>query len=266
TNMADGVEKSSNQNSETKSSESAPPREKTLYEETDKEDYGYYFYPDRKGGQETSTWRQILEGRGAARKLKCERNVMWCMDKHPMVRLMAGALKAHGCPVNLKRHVSCEKCKSKVNGGFDPKNNQVVVCHNNSTALGVCCSVLAHELTHAFDQCRAKANFEDVRHLACTEIRAANFNHCSFSAAWAEGDAAMFGERLKAAHQTCVKRKALSSVVLVRNIPVEEASKIVDSVFDKCYNDLEPVGRIPRKGSKDPVRALNEGYMYGYRS
>ena len=53
-------------------------------------------------------------------------------------------------------------------------------------------------------------------------------------------------------------------MVIVRNISSEAAMEIVNSVFDKCYNDLEPVGRIPRKASRDPHRALIEGQMYGY--
>ena len=64
--------------------------------------------------------------------------------------------------------------------------------------------------------------------------------------------------------QQCVKSKALQSVLMVRNVPVEKAMEIVDKVFDKCYNDLEPVGRRPRKNSRDPNRALLEGQYYGY--
>lgn len=51
---------------------------------------------------------------------------------------------------------------------------------------------------------------------------------------------------------------------MVRNVPVQEAKEIVDSVFDKCYNDLEPVGRQCRKNSRDADRALIEGQFYGY--
>ena len=30
--------------------------------------------------------------------------------------------------------------------------------------------VMTHELIHAFDDCRAKVNFRDIKHLACTEV------------------------------------------------------------------------------------------------
>ena len=64
--------------------------------------------------------------------------------------------------------------------------------------------------------------------------------------------------------QECVKRKALMSVLMVRDVELEKATKIVDKVFDKCYADLEPFGRIPRRNSRDPQRMLAEGRMYGY--
>lgn len=64
--------------------------------------------------------------------------------------------------------------------------------------------------------------------------------------------------------QDCVRSKALMSVLMVRNVTPEKALEVVDKVFDKCYQDLEPVGRIPRKNSRDPERALVEGSLYGY--
>jgi inner membrane protease ATP23 len=44
----------------------------------------------------------------------------------------------------------------------------------------------------------------------------------------------------------------------------KEAWKVVDSVFDKCYNDLEPIGRRVRRNSYDRERAYRERYFYGY--
>ena len=64
--------------------------------------------------------------------------------------------------------------------------------------------------------------------------------------------------------QTCVKNKAMQSVVVVRNVSIEKAMEIVDKVFDRCYYDLEPVGRIPRKYTRDADLALIEGELYGY--
>ena len=52
--------------------------------------------------------------------------------------------------------------------------------------------------------------------------------------------------------------------MLVRDIKQEEAKKVVNKVFERCYKDLEPFGRIARSRSNDPYRFLAEGSMYGY--
>ena len=64
--------------------------------------------------------------------------------------------------------------------------------------------------------------------------------------------------------QTCVRRKALMAVLTVRNISQEEGMAAIDRVFERCYNDLEPFGRIPRRKSRDPQRILTEAFLYGY--
>lgn len=36
-----------------------------------------------------------------------------------------GALKASGCEIDIRRHISCEVCDHSVTGGYDPFLNQV---------------------------------------------------------------------------------------------------------------------------------------------
>lgn len=50
----------------------------------------------------------------------------------------------------------------------------------------------------------------------------------------------------------------------VRKITAEEALAAIDRVFDKCYNDLEPIGRRIRRNSTDMQRAYLEAPYYGY--
>ena len=61
-----------------------------------------------------------------------------------------------------------------------------------------------------------------------------------------------------------MKNKALMSILVVRNVSHDEAVRVVDKVFDRCYADLEPFGRHMRNNSKDPEFALAESSMYGY--
>ncbi|CAO2582134.1 Mitochondrial inner membrane protease ATP23 homolog [Lemmus lemmus] len=151
-------------------------------------------------------------------------------------------MKHSGCAVNKGRHFSCEDCDGNVSGGFDASASQIVLCQNNIRNQAHMSRVVTHELIHAFDHCRAHVHwFTDVRHLACSEIRAASLS----------GDCSLVNEifrlrfGLKRHHQTCVRDRAALSILAVRNISREEAQKAVDDVFESCFNDREPFGRIP---------------------
>jgi len=64
--------------------------------------------------------------------------------------------------------------------------------------------------------------------------------------------------------QECTKKKAILSVMMVRDVDEAKARSVVDRVFSRCYADREPFGRIPRFGSRDPELMLAEGKLYGY--
>ena len=87
--------------------------------------------------------------------------------------------------------------------------------------------------------------------------------HCSIASGMFAGSVSLFD--LKKAHQKCVKQKAVASLVAVRpNADKRKMWEIVDRVFDKCYNDLEPIGRRVRRNSGDMNRAFRERFHYGY--
>ena len=117
-----------------------------------------------------------------------------------------------------------------MSGGYDQENNQVVLCENNCKTQGKIEDILAHELIHMYDYCTAKINFQKISHLACSEVRASSLVSCAkpnFS---------------YVSHESCVKSKAADSVKLIKNLSPEEASLEVKKIFQKCYNDLEPLG------------------------
>ncbi|XP_020947566.1 mitochondrial inner membrane protease ATP23 homolog isoform X4 [Sus scrofa] len=161
---------------------------------------------------------------------------------NPYVKLLLDAMKHSGCAVSKERHFSCEDCNGNVSGGFDASVSQIVLCQNNIRNQAHMNRVVTHELIHAFDHCRAHVDwFTNIRHLACSEVRAANLS----------GDCSLLNEifrlhfGLKQHHQTCVRDRAILSILAVRNISREVAQKAVDEVFESCFNDHEPFGRIP---------------------
>ena len=152
--------------------------------------------------------------------------------------LLIDAMRHFGCAVggaNAWRHMVCEECSPDVEGGFDVTTNQVVICSNHCKTDDKVAEILKHELVHMYDHCTADVNFDNVSHLACTEVRAANLSQCRFD---------VWNSRLSgSAHRDCVKDKAARSVAIIKNVSAEEAVRAVDAVFVRCYADLEPVGR-----------------------
>lgn len=97
---------------------------------TSSEDYskwGYDLYPDRKRKPKERSISDYMFGKGRepTEKIRCERTVYQCIKTSPLVKLMLGALRASGCAVDIRRHISCEECAVGVTGGYDPILNQV---------------------------------------------------------------------------------------------------------------------------------------------
>ncbi|CAK9801281.1 Mitochondrial inner membrane protease ATP23 homolog [Anthophora quadrimaculata] len=69
---------------------------------------------------------------------------------------------------------------------------------------------------------------------------------------------------IKEVHRDCVANKAIRSILAVQNVSEEKAVESVARVFDRCYNDLEPIGRRIRRNSEDMKKAYCEAPLYGY--
>ncbi|XP_068163524.1 mitochondrial inner membrane protease ATP23 homolog [Antennarius striatus] len=215
------------------------------------EDYGYGLFPERQ--KKRFKKGSITEGLMTFSH-KCQSMLAVTIQMSPYAKLLLDAMKSSGCQVFKDRHFSCEDCDGKVSGGFDAESSQIVLCQNNIHGQAHMTQVVTHELIHAFDHCRAQVDwFTNIRHLACSEIRAANLSgECSFAK---EVSRLNFG--LKQHHQECVRGRALRSILAVRNINREEATKIIDEVFDTCFNDHAPFGRIPHS-NKDAKFAYRD--------
>ncbi|XP_040266463.1 mitochondrial inner membrane protease ATP23 homolog isoform X1 [Bufo bufo] len=201
--------------------------------------HGYPLYPDRESWETT---RDPIESKSCGANHKCQRMLRLTMETSPYAKLLLDAMKLSGCTVSRDRHFSCEDCDGSVSGGFDADTSEIVLCQNNIHNQSHMNRVVTHELIHAFDHCRAHVDwFNNVRHLACSEIRAANLSgDCSLS-----NEISRFNFGLKQHHQACVRDRSLRSILAVRQISREAAEKAVDDVFQSCFNDYEPFGRIP---------------------
>ncbi|KAI5094175.1 mitochondrial inner membrane protease ATP23 homolog isoform X3 [Silurus meridionalis] len=203
------------------------------------DDFGYNLFPERKKSkyQKGSIGESLFTF-----SHKCQIMLHVAMETNPYAKVLLEAMKNSGCAVYKDRHFSCEDCDGTVSGGFDATTSQIVLCQNNIHQQAHMNRVVTHELIHAFDHCRAHVDwFNNYQHLACSEVRAASLSgDCSFS-----NELARFNFGLKKHHQECVRDRAMRSILAVRKISRDEAMKTVDQVFDSCYSDHEPFGRIP---------------------
>ena len=100
---------------------------------------------------------------------------------------------------------------------------------------------MAHELIHMYDECRFNVDWNNLRHVACTEIRANNLSgDCRYLSELNRGIVSFAGQ-----HQECVRRRAIESVTANEACPDEAtARKVVNEVFESCFKDTRPFDEI----------------------
>ena len=121
---------------------------------------------------------------------------------------------------------------------------EIYLCAEHVTGPKHANTILAHELIHAIDMCRAKMDpLRNCMQLACTEIRAESLS----------GECNMSWEFLRAklnsymGHgQECVRRRAIDSVQANPNC-ADKAELFVDAAMERCYVDTFPFERHPNQ-------------------
>lgn len=115
-----------------------------------------------------------------------------------------------------------------------------MLCENHLISEDHTAETMVHEMVHAYDHCRVEINWNDCRHHACSEIRAANLS----------GDCGIFNELARGRlgsfyrhHQECVRRRAILSIKM-NPACSGNAEQVVDEVFDRCFKDTEPFDEI----------------------
>lgn len=173
----------------------------------------------------------------------CEENRDWMMKYSPTVVFMLEQIRKIGGDVPRER-VKCDICTEPKYGGFHPDLG-IQLCYNYIPDKWVLNDTLAHELVHEYDNTRFKVDWMDIRHHACSEVRAASLSgECAIMTEFWRWMGTM---RVAKGHQQCVKRKAVLSVIGHPKCKSKEhAEEIVDEVFRSCFNDTRPFERIYR--------------------
>jgi inner membrane protease ATP23 len=138
-------------------------------------------------------------------------------------------------------NVRCRRCSTRQAGGFSPDHG-IQICANEMRSQGHLEDTMAHEMMHAYDHLRFKVDWADLRHAACTEIRASSL---SGECRWVREFFTRGQWNITQQHQECVRRRATLSVM---NRPTckddVHAAKVVNEVWDSCFADTRPFDEI----------------------
>lgn len=181
---------------------------------------------------------------------QCYESRDWILKYSPTVRFMAQQIsKLNGnssgqvLPFDESKIV-CDACPEWRSGGFHPELG-ILLCQNRIRDKWHLEDTLAHELVHYFDNLKWQVDWLNLKHHACSEIRASSLSgECRFSE---EFHRRGFGFTIAKGHQECVKRRATLSVMGNPQCKDEnQAKKTVDEVWDSCFNDTRPFDEIYR--------------------
>uniref|UniRef100_A0A060TCC2 Mitochondrial inner membrane protease ATP23 n=1 Tax=Blastobotrys adeninivorans TaxID=409370 RepID=A0A060TCC2_BLAAD len=185
---------------------------------------------------------------------RCEENKKWMLEYSPIVRFMVDHISKLGGNINEKT-VVCEECTQFKAGGFHPELG-IVLCQNFLPNQRKLEDTLAHELVHAYDHCKFDVDWFNLRHHACSEIRASTLSgECRIMNEFVRNGVFKllskdFDPKYLAFDkglQACVKRRAAASVAAHPKCQDDvQAAKIVNEVFDSCFYDTRPFDDIYR--------------------
>ncbi|ODA82796.1 hypothetical protein RJ55_01305 [Drechmeria coniospora] len=197
-------------------------------------------------------WRyKVHEERDCKR---CDEYRDWLFTYSPVIRFLSEKIGSLNGRLDGS-NVLCRRCPARLEsdgqvhrqaGGFSPKHG-ILLCANEIRDRKHLEDTLAHEMVHAWDHLRWKVDWagdKDLKHAACTEIRASMLSgECRFTReAFTRGRWSVTQQ-----FQNCVRKRAIESVMArPRCKDKAQASKVIDQVWDSCFADTRPFDEVYR--------------------
>ncbi|KAK7462951.1 Mitochondrial inner membrane protease atp23 [Stygiomarasmius scandens] len=180
---------------------------------------------------------------------RCEQMKKELMDTSPLVTFLLRHLRLSGCQVP-ESNIFCGTCDPQAvvgggsvahAGGFIPEHGAIKLCGGMFFNKKHVETTIAHELIHMYDQCKFKVDWKNLRHHACSEIRANSLSgDCRYTRELRRGFVAFSKQ-----HQACVRRRAIVSVTANPACPDEAtAERVVNEVWESCFSDTRPFDEI----------------------
>ncbi|KAK9457995.1 Atp23p [Dipodascopsis uninucleata] len=173
---------------------------------------------------------------------RCEDYRNWNLRFSPTVLFLKDHITKLGGKVG-PQNIFCDHCDEYKAGGFSPDHG-ILLCQNHTYNKLHLEDTLSHELIHAYDELKFHVDWMNLKHHACSEIRASNLSgECRFMNEFVRKLQLNFTRQ----HQICVRRRAILSVMGNPNCKDQEhAARVVDQVWDSCFNDTRPFDEIYR--------------------
>ncbi|XXH05062.1 Glutamate 5-kinase [Hypoxylon texense] len=191
------------------------------------------------------------EARDCAR---CEQFRDWAFAHSPTVRFLRDRVGELNGTLDGD-NVLCRRCPARLtedgrvhraSGGFSPDHG-ILICANEVRNRNHLEDTLAHEMVHAWDHLRWKVDWvgdKDLKHAACTEIRAAML---SGECRWTREAMTRGNWTLTQQFQNCVRKRAVQSVLARPRCKDDvQAVKVVNQVWDSCFSDTRPFDEVYR--------------------
>jgi mitochondrial inner membrane protease ATP23 len=178
---------------------------------------------------------------------RCEEWRDWNFKYSPTVRFMRDQINTVG-PDLTPEHVKCMRCPFDRKGGFN-LGHGILLCANHLTSRKRLEDTLAHEMVHAYDYLRWDVDTKDLKHQACTEIRASTLSgECRLLEEWLHRKQfSLTGKDGMGQFQECVRRRAVLSVMGRRECTGKEhAESVVKEVWGSCFADTRPFDEVYR--------------------
>lgn len=197
--------------------------------------------------EEKAQYEFDYNNRNLAEKCQqCNEYRNWMLEYSPSVLFMMDHIKKltkDKEPILTKKNITCDVCDFTKGGGFHPDEG-ILLCANWIRNKWQLEDILTHELVHVYDYLKFDLDMNNLRHHACTEIRASMLSgECRIWQEIKKTGLGNFGKKF----QDCIKRRAVLSV---SSNPIckspEEAEKVVSTVWNSCFNDTRPFERVYR--------------------
>ncbi|KAK7543016.1 mitochondrial inner membrane protease Atp23 [Phyllosticta citricarpa] len=184
--------------------------------------------------------RDLVNEESDVKRVEKQRD--WLFQNSPVITFLRDEINKLGGDIN-PMNVRCRRCTTSQGGGID-QDFGILICANYMRNKGHVEDTIAHEMVHAYDYMRFKVDRWNLRHQACTEIRASTLSgECRFTREFFTRGQLKFTQQL----QECVRRRATLSLMARPSVKDDvHAARIVNEVWDSCFNDTRPFDEIYR--------------------